>query len=423
MNRTWIALTLAALLAAACSSGDDGGGGPAADVRADAAGPGADVAPGADVPDDDDAGTPPPDGAGPGPDAGGDDVAAPDDASAPALPPEEWCQRWSETYCALLARCPLPGLETRSEAGCRAAVGTGCAADELAAAVAAGRLGWDGAAARSCLEATTALDCQTFSERLRTSPTPPAPTCAEVLEGRVAPGGDCFLGTECQDGSFCTFGPACPGTCAAFAALDAACGADAWCDFATAACVDGTCRPLPDAEGAPCAAGRCRAPRLCDPATDTCRTPSVAASPCGGGRGVCLAGLLCFGEATGGGTCQPLRADGETCFGNDDCRAPLVCVGGTCGAAPGTGEACFDFLCAGAWCETTAVPPTCRAWPATGTACAPGSRCAPADACDAGTCRARRSAGEPCTTPQQCAEGRCYGGECRARAEAACPTL
>ena len=411
--RYLLVLCVVALLGACGGGGspsDTGGGGDTA-APSDATG---DAAPAADTAD----AVGPGDAPGPGPDAAGDvpgpgpDAGADTGGAAPS--PADWCTRWPQAYCALLARCPLPILTARGEAECRAAFSTGCSGAALAAGVDAGRLAFDGAAAAECLAAVADLDCATFGERLVTTRTVPDPACAAVWTPLVAAPGDCLLGYECAPGAFCAFGEACPGTCTAFAAVDAACGVDTWCDPEAATCVDGACAPLPEAEDAACVGGRCRLPLACDPATGTCRTPGLAGAPCGGGAGVCYPGLLCFG-----GTCAPLRGDGESCFASTDC-GDLVCVGGTCQAPPEVDEPCYEYRCAGAWCDTAAIPPTCRAWPAEGAACAPGNRCASEHFCDAGTCRPRRAAGAACASHLECAEGRCYGGECRAADEAAC---
>lgn len=423
MKHLPLLLLFAALLATACSSssGGEGADTAASDGRvagtdtapaSDGAG-GSDAVPGADATGDTGPRT---DGGG-----GGDVVARP-------LTPVEWCTLWPESFCALLSRCPLPGQEDRDEAACRAAVGAGCPGAAVANAVAAGELAYDPAAAADCLTATADLDCATLYERLRTSPDTPAAACRAALAGQVAAGGACRIGNECEPGALCSFGAACPGACEAFAAVGDPCGVGAWCDFERAACVGGECVALPEEAGVACVGAMCRAPLVCDPEGDTCRTPSLAGERCGAGAGTCYPGLLCFGDEGGGGECAPVHRDGEPCFANGDCRGAadevLVCAGGTCQTAPGVEEPCFDFLCAvDAWCETTGVTPTCRAFPPAGQPCAPGNRCGPARFCDAGTCRDRRAAGAACATPAECATGRCFGALCRAPDEPPCPSL
>ncbi|PKN55096.1 MAG: hypothetical protein CVU56_22945 [Deltaproteobacteria bacterium HGW-Deltaproteobacteria-14] len=408
------------LLATVClplfvACGDDGGGQPVADTS---------VA--ADTVDGDTA-APTDTGA---TDTGPTDATTADDTAqvtdTTPLPPaptaETWCGQWADAWCGARTRCGLPGHV--SEAACKRAELDACFQAALPGAVAAGALAFDAADAKTCVDTLRSMGCADLAEAVTTSLVA-IPACGDAVTGLTAVGGDCALGTECVAGAFCDIGAACPGTCVAFAGIGDDCDPLTWCDFDSAACVGGECVAPPATVGAACS-GRCAAPLACNGVTDTCVAPGLAGDPCGADGNVCVTGLTCFRPNTSAtGTCSPLGGVGADCFSSGDCRAAtsgetLACIGGACAVAPGAGQPCFEFSCSGAWCDTSAVPPTCVALPAAGSACGGGNACAVGAWCDAGTCAQRKGAGASCTSPAHCESGRCFGGACVATGAPPC---
>jgi hypothetical protein len=428
------ALVLSLCLAAAACGGDGAGTDSSApdDVwRPDAADPGPDgaVDSGDDFPQPGDPGTP---DEGVVPADAADDGEGPSDLpqdlqpDAPIVPPTpgDWCGRWADAWCSFRQRCGLQPPD--GFAACRAAARASCWDGAfLADAVAAGDVAFDDGAGGRCLLGLMLEGCDFWWTPLTTGDGVPFPDCGWVIEGLRAAGADCRLGVECAPGAWCRVGATCPGTCKSWAARDAACGFEEPCDPAADLCRDGTCVALPGA-GDACPEGICAAPLACDPADGACRAPGGPDAACGPSHAPCAAGLVCLqtDEATAG-TCGLPRELDQACFEDGDCTTDAagrlrICAGGACAAAPGPDEPCWGFRCDGAWCDTAALPPTCRALPGDGDACVQGGLCDDASWCDGGTCRPGRVAGLPCDGPWQCASRRCLGGICRLPADPPC---
>lgn len=338
--------------------------------------------------------------------------------------PADWCGRWSAAWCALKARCTLPADPSWTESGCQVEAARECWAGRfLAGAVDAGDVTFDGAAGSVCLDALASVSCAAYDRALATDPRGALPECGKVVSGTRTEGAPCALGVECAAGYGCAFGAACPGTCTAWVGLEGACDDARWCQPDAALCVGGACESLPG-DGEACPEGACRQPFACD-IDGHCRTPSVEGEPCGPGEAPCLTGLVCLQSSPAvAGTChRPLGRD-AACFDDTQCGPwaglPQACVAGACGALPGDGEPCYGFLCAGAWCDTAAIPPTCRRLPADGEACVQGALCGAGLWCDGGTCVGARADGAPCAYPAQCASSRCLSGRCVAAGDPPC---
>ena len=105
------------------------------------------------------------------------------------------------------------------------------------AAIAAGRIAYDGYRARLCLDAIAALPCEQWGadQQLRRFP-----DCLYLYEGTIAPGGACAHTAECAEGTCGTGGVA--GVCVANAKIGES-------------CVSGSCQPelscASDASGFP----------------------------------------------------------------------------------------------------------------------------------------------------------------------------
>ena len=365
--------------------------------------------------------------------------AGPSDGSAADIPgldipnvdeltPANWVGLWSDALCSLFARCAWPGSPWDSFDECRASITQGLWEGRyLPEAVSTGQAAFDAQAARDCLTGLQAFPCADLLAHLSSRPGLAVEACQDVLSGTAGEGDACFLGIECAAGLHCVFGQSCPGHCQPFVQVGGACDFESWCDLDEAFCLEGCCQLLPAEVGASCSeTGMCMAPLGCSPETQTCRAASLQGQPCGPEEGHCLTGLICFAAGPSeAGTCQPLRKRSESCFNDSQCSAKgeeglLVCVGGFCDIAPGPEEPCYGFLCNGAWCDTSSITPTCKALPTRGEACALGALCGRGLRCDQGLCVPVLDAGEACTSPAQCEDGRCFGGRCVAAGEPPC---
>jgi hypothetical protein len=118
----------------------------------------------------------------------------------------------------------------------------------------------------------------------------------------------------------------------------------------------------------------------------------------------------CASYSDGGSSCNGsgTSASGKACWLDDG----LMCVNGTCAAAPTLGEACSADCAGGSHC----LSGTCVASMATGP-CPRGNECVESSFCnyDAATpeCVPRRADGEACDSSEECLGGDCEGDRCR----------
>ena len=251
---------------------------------------------------------------------------------------------------------------------------------DLQKAANAGRLTFNSASAKACLDAVSS--CAVFDPQ-RAVPAP----CLVALGGTVGVGGTCFQDTDCQAGSFCDTATACPGACVAYAALGGDCTSSP-CD-PSLACDNGTGKCVAQAAaGAACANAdpQCQAGLYCDPSGSTpiCAAQKTSGA-CSTGLDQCATGYACTG--TGSSTCQSLIG-----LGGDCSTAPELCglgfecgADGKCASLPTIPNACsVGQLCVGGYCDST------------------------------GHCAAWKKKGDPCSTDQaaQCVTGICDGSRC-----------
>jgi hypothetical protein len=330
------------------------------------------------------------------------------------VPIEEVPQMYADTLCQVFERC-YEGLLSVYLPGEDFCAGVEQSVQDvfprIVTAVENGRIRYNGNLIEDCLQETTSRSCEALNERS-------SDTCDAALDGTVAIGDDCYMDEECEGAAFCEFSSACPGTCTALK------GAGATCDRND----------------------QCSSGLECSDATGLCVTPAGAGDRCEGGtEPPCSAGLMCLGndDAAGqpgncrtisevfnaqmGETCNPetgpLCASGLACVveGIDttsgqpiwNCSSP-VASGTVC--QPGAPDPCpTDEFCSFAAMTLEGI---CRPKPVEGEACAMGlggaaTLCAPNLRCDGGTCRERRSLGEPCTEDAVCYSESCVGGGCR----------
>ncbi|GMV13270.1 MAG: hypothetical protein AMXMBFR56_14940 [Polyangiaceae bacterium] len=278
---------------------------------------------------------------------------------------------------------------------------------QLAAAVASGKVKYDGAMAAKCLEDIAARSCAELANRL-------SDNCDAAAEGSAAVGEDCSYDLDCKGTAFCKLDGACPGKCTERLAAGGACKQDDDCQ-------DGL---------------------VCGDATQACVKPGAVGEPCGGGvQPECGPTLFCVGDddaAKQAGTCKALTEvfagkAGDTCAFQDGtlCATDLSCVhdapppaSGKCAARVGSGAACkrlaVPSMCPiGEYCDGAALDGTCKALPGPGQPCVKvldSDHCAPYSRCDGGTCVALQKNGGPCGGSQVCYSESCVSGTCKVNA-------
>lgn len=276
-----------------------------------------------------------------------------------------------------------------------------------------GKLTYDPAKAKSCLDGYAALTCEGLTN--------PAPSgCDEIFGGKGTAGSACTINAECVPGTFCRAANACPGVCANKIAEGGDCRQTDEC-AAGLKCSSLKCSPVV-ALGAACDEKReCLADALC--------------LPNGGGDEArsCQLSSTLFAAAVGA-ACDP--AASIFCVPTATCELQSFSVAGGavfgCAESYGSGKPCkygFPDGCPDdEYCPTDfeAKPPVleavCTKRPAAGEPCGrrgnEADSCAPNDVCDqaadkkSGTCLAKQRLGNACTKSAGCYSGVCKAGVC-----------
>jgi hypothetical protein len=267
------------------------------------------------------------------------------------------------------------------------AVGVTVRANAVAAAVAAGRLGWSQGQADACRAWIVGASCADVDSVGRPAACDGLVWGATwrgggMLAGKVANGGACMEHIECADG-WCAVADACPGRCTPFKAPGAAC------------------------TGPDCGPGNRCSSEGSGPAT--CKAdvaPAGNGEPCSRGSRACQPGLYCDGNS-----CVPRGGAGATCSTvvNDACQPGFACVAsgaattGLCGAAlVAEGGACGPSVTCGQGSYCSASTHTCVGLPSLGQACAEAGACVDSTYCLGSTspvCTAGTAGkGAPCTS-------------------------
>jgi hypothetical protein len=257
--------------------------------------------------------------------------------------------------------------------------------DTLGADISSGKVLYNGAQARVCIDALNGISSCNRSALANFDP-----ECGNVsiFTGTVPAGGPCFFKEECAGGgtcqktdSSCTSDQCCPGTCSA-APAPVPVGGD--CSASGASCITGsncvydnstspatfTCQ-TPGGVGASCVSiSSCKNPLYCDTKSGTCKSPVAT-----------------------GGACDPSLGSEGCDSGNDRCdTTTMVCTPrlGLRSACDPTNSGCVSY----AVCDATTS--TCVDRPTVGQSCDPtnGPSCLGGD-CDATslTCALRPTAG------------------------------
>ena len=338
------------------------------------------------------------------------------------LAPEDVIKATEAAFCHWGVRCGM--LAASEEQAC---VGTPVTAPwDIAAAVKAGRLAWDGERAAACLAALRDHSSCDFL------PAGAGADCAAAYRGLVAVGGTCQADQECSDG-WCDQGPTavpgCPGTCRSRVASGATCAratqcpATDYCDPVALRCATAS------ALGAGCTGGPSCGPQRVCAGVGLGNGTGVCVDPATGGEGAactpffaqeCRPDLYC---SPNGAVCRPRVALGGACEIRYGCQDGLVCtvsqgassgrcvavadVGGACDPAQEGESACAgDLLCdpASSRCVARKVPSN------VGHVCLSTIDCNdPTLYCHAGACAPRLSLEAACspTEDQPCLYGKC----------------
>lgn len=165
-------------------------------------------------------------------------------------------------------------------------------------AIAAGRLSYDPASARACIEESPRRACPPAplwtTDYYRAPARPLAASCLAALQGLVPAGEACQDSRECANG---------------------------WCETKTRGCA-GICRPWRN-EGDRCTVDdECAPPRRCNQCT--CVTPRGVGASCAG-KEECGDDEYC--DSAKGGVCNSRLPDGATCASEFACRNGSACIG------------------------------------------------------------------------------------------------
>jgi hypothetical protein len=288
---------------------------------------------------------------------------------------------FKRSFCDYIVRCGgFPDVATCLGANLGISINPDPSAD---AAVAQGKVLYDGAKVGACYDALASISCDSTSQDARSALADLE--CFGAVKGTVAGGGACAINAECISFSCnaptCAPTQCCPGTC-----------------------VGDTVPPHDVAIGQSCANGvSCATGAYCDTTTTTCAALKPASSTCASDQ-ECDYELGCVGTPA---TCQSLPKLGEACP-NMRCRdVGTHCSNGTCvplglpNAGCATSADCSQFYN----CDATKH---CVEGPHVNQSCA-AVGCFDADTfCDStSTCKPTEPDGGACTSGIQCQSGTC----------------
>jgi hypothetical protein len=253
-------------------------------------------------------------------------------------------------YCEFAVRCSfMPDPQT-----CRAVVSEDQSLLQLLADVVFNKVTFDGAAARTCVDALKAQSCETLASVYKKVET----ACTGVFKGSVVEGEACLVREECAGDAECDLsmcmgdGVCCMGVCAKRPVLVGVGG-----DCSMAPCVETAyCEKIDDEMGM----------------SATCKARVKNGQPCNSAD-ACEEGLRC--DLGGDGNCYVLSKEGQPCNPN--------LQNGAC-------------LRVDNWCHTT--DKTCSKLPGPGDLCTDKMQCVNHAYCDGVTCQVQALEGQDCKT-------------------------
>lgn len=272
---------------------------------------------------------------------------------------EDYASALEDAQCTWRTQCNLE----ESVESCREITFIDRSDTYFSAAVEAGTIRFDGAAAYRCVEEIVARGCE------RTEPA--APSCAEVFVGQVGPEDPCMLSDECVEDGVCGFDPNCVEQCCAGACrlLPGPAEIGESCVNQNVECVEGAfcARDPMTFQRTVCAAkveigGSCDGNVECEDAgfcnfnSARCETRLGEGEVCFGLGNACAEGFYCdwVGDNYEDQRCTPsagVALLGEPCLpdlGKWGCAEHgVICSpGAVCVLAPGADEPCIGFQCA-----------------------------------------------------------------------------
>jgi hypothetical protein len=339
--------------------------------------------------------------AGPAADGGGT-------AADPSAPVAEIAMKLGGAVCDALAAClgpqKLSALFNRE--ACATRIVGGLAQDDLAPlsdSIQKQRVALHAEQLAACYDDTRALGCEVQTQRLPAS-------CQAAIAGQVAVGDVCSIGSDCAGEAFCPL-TACPRVCTERNASGGTCNRDEEC-VSGLLCTAGTCA-APAALGAACAGSSgavCALGASCVGSTDTksghCTSNAevqadALGAACSPGGTLCQEGLSCAWDGSAAFSCQAAAGPNAACHlalptqcpVDQYCDAKDVMTEGKCVVLPGDGQACAvsDQCAPGALCVLESSKSICRKIGDLGDACS-----------QAGLCRSGSCTGGKCTTRPVC---------------------
>ncbi|MBK9266918.1 MAG: hypothetical protein IPM54_44985 [Polyangiaceae bacterium] len=277
-------------------------------------------------------------------------IGCADEAPGPGpIPLQELRDELSTATCNQYVRCGL----MPDQATCEAAQGDSRLTLQLLTDAALGRVTYDEAGARTCVEAIRARSCDNLTATQKAL----ADACSKMFVGTIPEGSSCLFSTECAGGGTCNVsmcmgsGACCLGVCEkppAPVAIGADCTTNpcvesAYCDASE---MPPTCKARKDNGDACDAQGQCKEGMRCDVSGSlpTCYLLSNRNGACN--PALEAGGCIRFDDYCHptDRKCTPLPGDGQPCTEDGQCMAYAHCDAGTCRKRPTEGGACSDTI-------------------------------------------------------------------------------
>lgn len=277
-------------------------------------------------------------------------VGCAEEAAGPGpIPLDDLRAELSTATCNQYVRCG----QMPDEATCDAAQGDTRLTLQLLTDAVLGRVTFDAAGARACVEAIRNRSCDNQVATQKAL----ADACAKMFVGTIPEGGSCLFGTECAGASTCNVsmcmgnGACCLGVCEKTPA-NVAIGGDcttnpcvesAYCD---AAAMPPTCQARKDNGDACDAQGQCKEGQRCDVkgSLPTCYLLSKRGAGCN--PALEAGGCIRYDDYCHpmDRKCTALPGDGQPCTEAGECLDYAYCDAGTCRKRPIEGGACSDTI-------------------------------------------------------------------------------
>jgi hypothetical protein len=313
-------------------------------------------------------------------------------SSSGGVPIDQLETKLDDAYCNYYVKCGLFPDVTTCELNEVTAEDDETA--EIASAVTAGKITYNGGLAQQCFDAIANASCD------RTQARGEPAICNQIFGGTAGSGSACENNEECKsllcDLPDCGSAACCAGTCVGDAP-PALGGVGSSCDDDDSECQTGLfCGPAPTEESDICsmpagsgmtcdgADDSCQVGLACDATTETCATLPTTGAACPHQQCANL-GDHCGSD----GMCEKDGLPGDACSADTDCSPFYTCDTTMlkCVQGPGLGSSCATAECfdGDTYCDTGSATPTCVAKKPDGSTCANGEECE-SDECDGSAC-------------------------------------